>query len=219
MYLFIYKTTHINGRYYIGRHETNNINDGYLGSGNWVTGIKDKSSLTREIIAEAESSEELRKLEEHYISIHYENPLCMNLSRSSIGWSSGPDNPGPAVTRERVKNRTHNFIGPSLNEKRVLNGTHPFLGGEIQRNRVAAGTHNLLGNSNPVHRLIENRTHNFITNNPGGVNSRKRVENGVHNFIKQWTCPHCGKSGKNAINLQRWHGDKCKSLKEFSNKL
>jgi hypothetical protein len=213
MYLIIYKTTHINGRYYIGRHQTTDLNDGYLGSGNWVSRIKNKSLLTREIIAEAETFEELRHLEEHYISIHYDDPLCMNLTRSSMGWESGSNNPGPSITRERVKNGTHNFIGPSLNKTRVLNGTHPFVGGELQRNRVRAGTHNLLGNSNPVHRLIENGTHNFITKNPGGDNSRKRVADGTHNFITPWTCQHCGKSGKNATNLQRWHGDNCKLFK------
>nr|MDA3778656.1 hypothetical protein [Bacteroidales bacterium] len=33
-YHFIYKTTNLlNGKYYYGMHSTNNLNDGYLGSG------------------------------------------------------------------------------------------------------------------------------------------------------------------------------------------
>ena len=75
MYLFVYKTTHVNGKYYIGRHQTKNLNDGYLGSGKWVRSIKDKTSLTREIIAEATSFEELCKLEEHHIDLYWEDPL------------------------------------------------------------------------------------------------------------------------------------------------
>jgi hypothetical protein len=88
MYLFIYKTTHTNGKYYIGKHETKRLNDGYLGSGKWVRSIKDRSTLFREVIAEASSTEELRVLEEYHISIHYDDPLCMNMKLASIGRTS-----------------------------------------------------------------------------------------------------------------------------------
>jgi len=64
MYLFIYKTSHKNGKFYIGRHETNNLNDDYLGSGNWVKSIKDKSTLVREIIDYSDNIDDLKKLEE-----------------------------------------------------------------------------------------------------------------------------------------------------------
>lgn len=36
-YNFVYKTTNnINGRYYVGVHTTDKLNDGYLGSGNAI---------------------------------------------------------------------------------------------------------------------------------------------------------------------------------------
>jgi len=56
---FIYKTTHISGKYYIGRHSTENINDGYLGSGKWVKSIKDKSKLSREILEYCDDIDDL----------------------------------------------------------------------------------------------------------------------------------------------------------------
>ena len=37
MYYIIYKTVNlINGKYYIGKHQTENLNDGYLGSGKYL---------------------------------------------------------------------------------------------------------------------------------------------------------------------------------------
>lgn len=86
--LLIYKTSHPNGRSYIGRHETNDPNDGYLGSGVWVKSIKDKNLLTREVLSEATSIEELCHLEEYYIKLHFDNPLCMNVKLASIGMTS-----------------------------------------------------------------------------------------------------------------------------------
>lgn len=36
-YQFIYKTTNlVNGKFYVGKHSTDNLNDGYLGSGNFL---------------------------------------------------------------------------------------------------------------------------------------------------------------------------------------
>lgn len=232
MYLFIYKTTHKNGKYYIGRHETTNINDGYLGSGNWVRSIKDKSTLFREIIAEATTFDELSKLEEYHISLHYDNPSCMNYKRGGIGWNSEDvqeqlangthifskgKNPGPAVTKRLIEAGTHNFVVNNPVHKQIKEGTHVFTGGEIQRSRVAAGTHNFQGDNNPVHKLLAEGTHNFILNNPGGAASRSRVVNGSHNFQTIWTCPHCGVTGKGTSNYARWHGNNCKSFKILTN--
>lgn len=142
MYLFIYKTTHTNGRFYIGRHQTRDLNDSYLGSGKWVSRVKDKTSLTREIIAEATSFEELCRLEEHHISLHFDNPLCMNLKRASVGMSSEDSSD---IQRNRVENGTHPLLGGEIARKRVADGTHHFLSGDIQREssrrRLADGTH------------------------------------------------------------------------------
>lgn len=68
----IYKITNkINGRYYIGRHSTNNIDDSYMGSG---VGIKNAikkygiDNFTKEIINETTSSELLWELEKEIVN-------------------------------------------------------------------------------------------------------------------------------------------------------
>jgi Tfp pilus assembly major pilin PilA len=72
MYYFIYKTTNIlDGSYYIGCHQTSNLNDGYLGSGKHLTrAIKKygKSNFRLEILNYASSKEEMFKLEKELVT-------------------------------------------------------------------------------------------------------------------------------------------------------
>lgn len=69
---FIYKITNtINGKYYMGRHSTTNINDDYMGSG---IGIKNAilkygiENFKKEIIAEVNTSDELWELEKEMVN-------------------------------------------------------------------------------------------------------------------------------------------------------
>jgi len=201
MYLYIYKTTHTNGRFYIGRHQTENINDGYLGSGNWVSGIKDKSTLSKEIIATASSLDELILLEERYIDQHFDDPLNMNYKRASVGWTS-EDARERAL--ERIEQGTHHFLGENNPvHKQLANGTHNFIGANAKR--IAKGTHNFSGENNPSVEKVANGTHHLL----GPEANAKRIANGTHHFIRPWTCEHCGKSGKGIGNYNKRHGDKC----------
>ena len=80
MIRFVYKTTNpLNGKIYIGQHTTENIDDGYLGSGVILQKAfkkYGKENFTREIIALADTQEDLNHAEEFFIK-HY---------RDKIGW-------------------------------------------------------------------------------------------------------------------------------------
>ena len=105
--MFIYKTTHNNGKYYIGRC-SRKYSKNYLGSGRWVRSIKDKSELTREILVECSSFEELCSEEERLIGQHIDDPLCMNWNNKSVGFATGDLNPS------RTK---PNFLGKRHSEE------------------------------------------------------------------------------------------------------
>lgn len=71
MYI-LYKTTNtINGKYYIGIHKTDNLNDGYLGSGVLLKqSIKKygKENFVRIILSEEENYERLNELEREIVN-------------------------------------------------------------------------------------------------------------------------------------------------------
>lgn len=206
MYLYIYKTTHTNGRFYIGRHQTENIDDGYLGSGNWVSGIKDKSTLSKEIIATASSLDELILLEEKYIDQHFDDPLNMNYKRASVGWTS-EDARERAL--ERIEQGTHHFLGENNPvHKQLANGTHNFIGANAKR--IAKGTHNFSGENNPSIAKVANGTHHLL----GPEANAKRIADGSHHFL--------GENNPSAKKMKdgthHWLGEEHKERMRLQNK-
>ena len=83
-YHYIYKTTNlINGKYYIETHSTNNLEDGYLGSGKrlWYSiNYHGKDNHTKEVLEFCENREQLKKREEEIVNEQLlTEDLCMNL--------------------------------------------------------------------------------------------------------------------------------------------
>ena len=90
MYYIIYKTTNlINGKYYIGKHQTENLDDGYLGSGVALKkAIKKygKENFNREIICFCENDEEMDNKEIEIVdSSIVEDPNSYNLGLGGEG--------------------------------------------------------------------------------------------------------------------------------------
>jgi hypothetical protein len=90
---YTYKTTNlINGRYYLGMHSTNRIDDGYLGSGKrlyYELNKYGRNNFKFEILKQFESREELVQAEIGLITEHdLKNPNCLNLkSGGEGGWT------------------------------------------------------------------------------------------------------------------------------------
>jgi hypothetical protein len=121
MFHFIYKTYSSSGLYYYGRHTTDNLNDGYFGSGKWIRSIKDKSNLKRDIVFFCETQEELLKKEEEYISKYINDPKCMNFNEKSVGFSS-IDNPnkllkGSKILSDRIRGEKNGMYGKKHTEE------------------------------------------------------------------------------------------------------
>ncbi len=86
----IYKTTNLlNGRFYIGMHSTDNLEDGYLGSGKRIKAeVKKygKENFKREILEVVSSRNLLQELESQIVNIALlADPLCLNLKNGGEG--------------------------------------------------------------------------------------------------------------------------------------
>lgn len=101
---FIYKTTClVTNRYYIGMHSTDDMNDGYLGSGRFIrNSIKHhgEKNHQREVVEMCESRDALRKREEEIIDENMlKDKMCMNLI---VGGGRSGDFTDFTTTRERM---------------------------------------------------------------------------------------------------------------------
>jgi len=199
-YHFIYKTTHQNGKYYIGRHSTEDLNDGYIGSGLWPKSIKDRTTLTREILEFVDNAETLKYREGEYLREHYGQPGCMNATLDPIGFDS-ENNPmkRPEVAAKLSGDNHWSRIDPKASSKLrnaqlklVEQGRHPLVGDRNPnrdgRNAKAAmkrGTHVNISN-NPSKWRSEQGIHHWQNGgspNAGGKLNRKLIEEGTHNFL------------------------------------
>lgn len=92
---FIYKTTcTVTGKWYIGMHSTDNLDDGYLGSGQvlWRS-IKrhGKQNHTVEILEFCNDRKTLALREQEVLTEEVrQNPQCMNIAPGGIGYFDRP---------------------------------------------------------------------------------------------------------------------------------
>lgn len=124
---FVYKTTNlINGKYYIGKHSTDNLKDNYLGSGKLILNAISKhgrKNFNREIIKTFKTEREAFEYEEQMITeTILDNPDCYNISHGGDGYCAGDKHPmwGQNHTEEWKQNVSEKLSGennPFYNKK------------------------------------------------------------------------------------------------------
>ena len=98
MHYLVYRITNtLNGRYYIGAHSTNDINDSYMGSGELIKKAILKyglSNFKKEILYEARDKREMYEKEKELVVSTYSDPLSYNMnSGGKGGWDHINRNP------------------------------------------------------------------------------------------------------------------------------
>ncbi len=151
MYYIIYKTTNlINNKFYIGMHKTNNIEDGYLGSGKLLIrsinkyGIK---NFKREILFIFNSEEEMRNKEKEILTEQFLEENKDKTYNILVGGQGGFE----YINKSGLRNSSYEFginkettiknskLGnSSLNKK--LNKDNEFK--KIFKNKISLGMKN-----------------------------------------------------------------------------
>ena len=215
----IYKTTHIeSGRYYIGRHSTTNVNDGYIGSGKWVRSILNKDSLRTDILFYCKSFNELLIEEQLLISNVINDPLNMNFNKSSIGFSTGELNPSNTI-EGKLRLSENNWMKTDEGKKYASENNLSKLSKVKAKRREFAltqlenNTHNFQKKESIDKKRVVSRER-FLSNNPAKTEEhkqlmKKQLKEGTHPFQIVVTCPHCNKTGVKS-NMVRYHFDNCK---------
>jgi hypothetical protein len=116
-YHFIYKTTNLkNNHFYIGMHSTNNLKDGYMGSGDRLrSSIRHygKENHKFEILEFHESRDLVMKRESEIVSKELlKDPLCMNIMQGGYGFKDLEHfkkvcEAGNKVFKERLKDEAY----------------------------------------------------------------------------------------------------------------
>ena len=104
MYYIIYKITNtLNGKYYIGKHQTTDLNDGYLGSGKLLKRAIEKYGVehfTKEILHIFDNEVEMNAKEKELVVICEESYNLCPGGRGGFGYI----NANLDLTEIRIKN-------------------------------------------------------------------------------------------------------------------
>lgn len=126
---YVYKITNkVNGKIYIGVHCTNNLDDGYMGSGTAIVAAIKKygeENFTKEILVDYDSAEVAYRLEKMLVNEQFvKRRDTYNLSRGGLGGGHPAWNKGLSWSKEIRKKISESKKNPSEDTRRKISEAH-----------------------------------------------------------------------------------------------
>lgn len=188
MFHIVYKIiNNINNKVYIGKHSTNNIDDGYMGSGKIILRSIDKygvDNFTKIILKTFDCEEDAYEYESLIVNENFVS--SKNTYNLKVGGEGG------SVKGTKRSETTRRNISDSLKGKPKSNEHKQKL------SDAKAGKPSNRKGVPSTFKGIE-RTHDV----------KKKISDSWDERPIS-VCIHCGKSSKNAATIKRWHNDNCK---------
>lgn len=239
-YHFVYKTTNtLNGKIYVGKHSTNNIDDGYMGSGKALIRAIDKHGadvFTREIISYHDTPEQALLAEKDIVTMDFiARPDTYNMVVGGGGASGNQLSPESILSiKNKLKARysdksNHPMTGKKHTDEARLKMSESWNGREYNKDAVAKASDACRGTKFYNNGSISGR---YIpgTEPEGWVPGRISYDNGHKGKVvsedtrrkqsesSKGKTPKfysevvtCPHCGKSgqAANMKRWHFDNC----------
>jgi hypothetical protein len=229
MFYTIYETTNLlNGKKYIGKHVTKDLNDGYLGSGLLLLksiNKHGKQNFTKKILYIFDNEEEMNAKEVELVNEHV--ILSPDYYNIALGGQGGvivlkEGHPLYESTKNKLKSaqqkrKNESSLITKENHRKKTVGMYGKKQSDHQKKIVSELMRGVKKSKETVEKHKEAMRKTF--NTPGYVHPNKGIKRGpghkekMSEIIKNRppkTCPHCNKT-MNAGNYGRYHGDKCKS--------
>ena len=180
---YIYRITNkLNGKFYIGMHSTDNLDDGYFGSGKYLwNSIRKhgKENHTLEILEQLDSRESLVAREKEIVNKEFlENVLSMNLK---VGGDGGFPRPDQSFWNEAHAVAFHSAGAKASNLARKGKGSSDFHKEQTPKGVKAA----LVKNGN--HWIGKHQTDEH-KRKIGEINSKLQSGSGNSQFGTCWVC-------------------------------
>lgn len=199
MHYTIYQiTNNINGKVYIGKHETKNLDDGYMGSGKLIVNAISKygiTNFTKVILFDFDSEDKMNAKEAELVTEEF----CLREDTYNLcpggkgGW--GYNNSRKSQDERKMLGQIGGFANRSNHLDKILDGCSK--GGIATKSKILSG---------------EIDTSIYISNGFSGKSHTKesldKISLNMRNQAKI-ECPHCKKLGI-ASNMKRWHFNNCK---------
>ena len=211
----IYKVTNkLNGKIYIGKHQTKDPNDEYYGSGKFITAaIKkhSKENFTKEVLFVFETEYEMNAKEKELITEEFVSRK--DTYNAGVGGEGGPHFKGKTHSPEsRKKMATLNRVFTEETRKKIseANSKRKLTDETKKKLSISASKRYELNKKPKIQKekyvmTEEHKIKISISVKQNGIKNN----NVMHSVI----CPHCLKEGQKLAML-RHHFNNCKMMRE-----
>jgi hypothetical protein len=223
MFYYVYKIINLlNGKFYYGAHSTDNMDDGYMGSGTYLNRAFDKygkENFTKEIIGFFESESDMFAYETIIITDSILNDdTCYNLASGGRGGSIRQNRKSftgshSEETKEKLRRKRSGKKHSEDSKLKMSENNWSKKDPEAQRKHA----------SEAAHKSHENRDYSLVTREAQSETSKQQISDSLKEYFavnghhasgkakKKIECPHCKKLI--AINTaKRWHFDNCSKI-------